>query len=84
MARETWPYLTMNKRKLLDGSEVDSFEKPIDIIIHTKAPGKWMLIDLETGQKYIGNEVPHQKYSKVLLDRIISNKRIGQWVKTSE
>jgi hypothetical protein len=35
----------MNKRILKDGSEVDSFDKPVDLIIHTKAPGKWKLTD---------------------------------------
>ena len=26
------------KRKLLDGSEVDDYDYPIDLILHTKAP----------------------------------------------
>ena len=34
------------KRKLLDGSEVNDYDYPIDLILHTKAPGKWKLIDL--------------------------------------
>lgn len=60
----------MKKRKLLDnvytflprvyqGAEVEEFEKAIDLTIHTKAPGKWLLIDLETGQEYIGSNTPN-------------------------
>jgi len=28
---------------------------PIDLIVHTKSPEKWMLIDKETGKIYQGN-----------------------------
>ena len=45
----------MTKRILKDGSEVEAFEKPVDLIIHTKAPGKWKLVDMETGQEYVGS-----------------------------
>lgn len=27
----------------------------IDLTIHTKSPGKWLLVDRETGQTYVGN-----------------------------
>jgi hypothetical protein len=46
-------------RKLIDGSEVEEFEKAIDLTIHTKAPAKWLLIDLETGQEYLGSDKPN-------------------------
>lgn len=54
------------------GAEVEEFEKAVDLTIHTKAPGKWLLIDLETGQEYIGSNVP-TKYGKWirLKDRFI-------------
>ena len=42
-------------RKLLNGAEVQENDSPIDLIVHTKAPGKWKLIDMETGQEYIGS-----------------------------
>jgi len=42
------------KRKLLDKTEIKELNKPIDLIIRTKAPTKWKLIDLETGEEYIG------------------------------
>jgi hypothetical protein len=42
------------KRKLLDKTEIEELNKTIDLIIRTKAPQKWKLIDLETGEEYIG------------------------------
>jgi hypothetical protein len=45
-------------RKLIDGREVPELKKAVDLTIHTKAPGKWLLIDLETGQEYIGLDKP--------------------------
>jgi hypothetical protein len=70
----------MNKRILKNGSEVDSFEKPIDLIIHTKAPEKWKLVDMETGEEYIGSEI-ETDFAEVLREKVKTNK-IGTWVKT--
>ena len=42
-------------RKLLNGTEVPESDTPIDLIVHTKAPGKWKLIDMQTGQEYVGS-----------------------------
>ena len=67
-------------RKLLDGSEVKDFDYPIDIIIHTKAPGKWKVIDMETGQEYIGSENSHEPFSELLRSKVSSGK-IGTWIK---
>ena len=41
-------------RKLLDGSHVPGFDVAINLIVKTKAPQKWKLIDMETGEEYIG------------------------------
>jgi hypothetical protein len=59
-------------RKLIDGTEIESYDTPINLTIHTKAPGKWLLIDLETGQEYIGSNVP-TKYGRWrrLKDRVV-------------
>ena len=46
---------SMGKRRLLNGAEVQENDSPIDLIVHTKAPAKWKLIDMETGQEYIGS-----------------------------
>lgn len=48
-----------NLPRMLQGSEVEEFEIAVDLTIHTKAPGKWLLVDLETGQEYIGSAVPN-------------------------
>ena len=42
-------------RKLLNGEKVPENDTPIDLIVHTKAPGKWKLVDMETGQEYVGS-----------------------------
>lgn len=70
----------LNKRILLDGSEVNSFEYPIDLVIHTKAPGKWKIIDMETGQEYIGSEIPHDSFAEILREKV-KNGKIGSWKK---
>jgi len=70
----------MDKRVLRDGSEVDSFDKPVDLIIHTKSPGKWKLTDLETGEEYLGSEIGTE-FAEVLREKVKTNK-IGTWVKT--
>jgi hypothetical protein len=70
----------MNKRILKDGSEVDSFDNPVELIIHTKAPEKWKLIDLETGEEYLGSEISTD-FAEVLRAKV-SNGKIGTWVKT--
>lgn len=59
-------------RKLLDGTQVESYENPVDLTIHTKAPGKWKLIDMETGQEYIGLSTSNQ-YGKWLRIKDRSN-----------
>ena len=69
------------KRKLLDGSEVDDYDHPIDLILHTKAPGKWKLIDLETGQEYLGSELSHYEFAEILRVKV-SQSKIGSWFKT--
>jgi len=73
----------MKKRILKDGSSVDNFDKPIDIIIHTKAPGKWLIIDLETGEEYLGSESPYGGFSEVLRSKVQSGK-IGSWLKIKD
>ena len=71
----------LKKRKLLDGSEVNDYDRPIDLILHTKAPGKWKLIDLETGQEYLGSEIAHATFAEVLRNKV-TNGTIGSWLKT--
>jgi hypothetical protein len=51
--------------RVYQGAEVEEFSSAVNLTIHTKAPGKWLLIDLETGQEYIGATVPN-KYGRWL------------------
>ena len=41
-------------RKLLDGTEAVGFDIPVTLEVYTKCPGKYKLVDMETGQEYIG------------------------------
>lgn len=70
----------MSHRILKDGLEVEQLENPVDLIIHTKAPGKWKLTDLETGEEYLGSEIV-TSFAEILRDKVSKNK-IGTWVKT--
>jgi hypothetical protein len=71
----------LNKtRKLIDGSEVIDLPEAVDLVIHTKAPGKYKLIDLETGEEYLGSEIKNESFAPILIEKV---KRgiIGQWIK---
>jgi hypothetical protein len=35
--------------------EYEDLGSAVDLIIHTKSPNKWLLIDRETGEVYQGN-----------------------------
>ena len=41
-------------RKLLDGTTVPSLDIPIELVVKTKCPGKYKLVDMETGITYTG------------------------------
>jgi len=41
-------------RKLLDGTEAPEYEFSITMEVRTKCPSKYKLVDLETGEEYIG------------------------------
>jgi hypothetical protein len=51
--------------RIYQGIEVAELDAAVDLTIHTKAPEKWLLIDLETGQEYIGQRSPNN-YGKWL------------------
>jgi hypothetical protein len=56
----------MKTRKLLDGTEVEELEKSITLQIKTKCPSKYKLIDMETGEEYIGYDTAGKNYWKPL------------------
>jgi|TARA_B110000495_G_C22710675_1_gene417945 hypothetical protein len=41
-------------RILLDGTTAPEFVNRVDLIVRTKCPSKYKLVDLETGEEYIG------------------------------
>ena len=42
-------------RKLINGEDAQELESSINLIIKTKCPTKWIIEDLETGQRYRAN-----------------------------
>jgi hypothetical protein len=41
-------------RTLLNGTTVPALDIPIELVVKTKCPGKYKLVDMETGLEYIG------------------------------
>ena len=46
-------------RKLQDGTEVPELEFPVTLEVYTKCPEKWILVDMETGERYVGHADPN-------------------------
>ena len=44
----------MKSRKLKDGTTAEEYESSVILNVVTKCPGKYKLIDMETGQEYVG------------------------------
>ena len=42
-------------RKLINGDKAEELDAAINLIIRTKCPKKWIIEDLETGQRYQAN-----------------------------
>lgn len=52
----------------------------MELIIHTKCPEKWKIIDMETGQEYVGDKNEHPSFGRILKNKV-SVGNIGQWRK---
>ena len=63
----------MNTRKLVDGTKAKELDEPTTLTIYTKCPQKWMLVDKETGEVYIGHITKGKN----------SWKKIDQWNKNN-
>lgn len=50
----------MAVRKLKNGESVEELDSPISLTVRTKCPEKYLLIDLETGQTYRGENAPNK------------------------
>jgi hypothetical protein len=46
----------MAVRKLVDGTEVNELDHAKILQVKTRCPKKYMLIDMETGQRYTGRD----------------------------
>lgn len=58
----------MKTRTLLDGTEVEELDKAMTLEVYTKCPEKWMLIDMQTGEKYIGYKTEGNNFWKRVND----------------
>tara|TARA_B100001769_G_scaffold224499_1_gene185389 strand:- start:30 stop:239 length:210 start_codon:yes stop_codon:yes gene_type:complete len=47
--------ISMKKRALQNGEIAEELESSMQLIIKTKCPTKWIIEDLETGQRYRAN-----------------------------
>ena len=69
----------MNFRKLQGGVQVFELEEPAELIVKTRAPMKWLLIDRETGEQYIGatpkegkkhwNKIPESEMYRYAMEK---------------
>lgn len=57
-------------RKLKNGTEVEELDTPVALEIYTKCPGKWKLIDMETGEEYIGQDPDKDKVQPQYWKRV--------------
>jgi hypothetical protein len=44
----------MNRKLRISGASVPAYDVAITLKVKTKCPSKWKLIDMETGEEYIG------------------------------
>lgn len=51
-----------NFRKLQNGVEVYELDEPVELVVKTKSPMKWKLVDREAGEEYIGNMPRNNEY----------------------
>ena len=49
-------------RKLLNGTTVPNLEENITLEVYTKCPEKYKLVDMETGEEYIGQDPRYNNY----------------------
>jgi hypothetical protein len=54
-------------RKLIDGTQVFDLDEPVALIVKTKCPKKYLLLDLETNETYRGtyNNQPGSHWTKI-------------------
>jgi hypothetical protein len=45
----------MSKNFRQSKRKIQELDTPVNLVVHTKCPSKWILIDTETGESYQGN-----------------------------
>ena len=73
-----------NFRTLTNGTSVYELEQPVELVVRTRAPMKWLLVDRETGEMYIGaqpkegekhwHKIPESEVHKYLIEKEEKNK----------
>jgi hypothetical protein len=75
----------MPDRKLIDGSIAKEYSDPVTITVYTKAPTKWKLTDMQTGEEYIADFRPAKVDALAMIKmggfRNIQKNTYGTWVK---
>ena len=73
----------MKSRKLLDGTTVKELEEEVtDLLIRTLCPNQYKLVDMETGEEYIGCLPEDTKYhwKKIeTTDIDLCDKELSNW-----
>lgn len=49
-------------RTLKDGTQVEELDENITLLVYTKCPSKYKLIDTETGEEYVGQDPRYHNY----------------------
>lgn len=49
------------KRILKDGSVATELDEAVTLSVYTRCPGKYKLVDMETGEEYIGQDPRNNK-----------------------
>ena len=49
-------------RILKDGTTVSNLDENITLKIYTKCPSKYKLVDMETGEEYVGQDPRHHNH----------------------
>ena len=59
----------MKTRTLIDGSKVRELEAAKELTVYTKCPEKWKLVDMETGETYVGHSTTGKhSWNKIYSD----------------
>ncbi len=58
----------MMTRTLIDGTIVNELEEAKTLTVFTKCPEKYMLVDMETGQTYVGHATEGKNSWKLIQE----------------